>query len=119
MFTDTNEQISLFKKLVILNLVKKDEINLKIYMYKSTGKVPRTAKENILNRIYDNECKESSYSLLDLLLPFRYLIKNKVKELKNLFELNHIILDKKVVGMSSFIDIEYAIYEGNSFMLCV
>lgn len=77
-----------------------------------TGRIHRSTKQSLLESIYDTNLKEYYYSSLDLLICKRYLIKEKVREMKNLLDVNEINFRKTIEGMSVFRDIEQKFYEG-------
>lgn len=107
-----NEQIVLLKKLIILSFIYgKTNSNLNKYMTCSR-KASREVKQNLLNEIYELEVKESDYTLLDLLVPYRYLIYEHVKDLKVILKKNKITTKIEAKGTSCFHVIETAFYDG-------
>lgn len=78
-----------------------------------TTRISHKNKQIILESVYNNDnIKDIYYSLLDLLRVQRYLIKQKAKEINNLFKINSINFQKELEGKMFFSDIEPKFYEG-------
>lgn len=76
------------------------------------GRIPRSTKTIILKSVFDGTVEENHYSLLDILVCKRYLIKEKVEEINNLSDINNIDFEEEIDGMVYFDDLEPKFYEG-------
>lgn len=77
------------------------------------GRISGPTKTTILQSMFDdNVCETNHYSLLDILVCKRYLIKRVVEEINNLLETYNIDLEKEIDGMVFFDDLEPKFYEG-------
>ncbi|XP_031788832.1 uncharacterized protein LOC107981536 [Nasonia vitripennis] len=105
-----NQQVVMLKKLIVLSIVansSNDDLNR---FMNCTKKVPFKVKENILKVIYV-EIKRVYFTFLDLLIPYRYLIKEKVLEYLNILKSNKINIHNELKNLSSFSDKEVVFYE--------
>ena len=89
------------------------------YFMSNKKRIPRNHKQSILETVYDIGIKEYHYSLLDLLMGFRYVIREKKEEFDALFNIYKINFRSKVIGVTSFEDAEYIFYEGLYFPISI
>lgn len=105
------------KKLIILNCFSKSNGALVKYM-QGTDRIKRETKKIILESIYDvQSIKDSHYTLLDLLVANRHLIKQKIREVEILPKKSNINFQKSCEGMATFSDVELTFYEGRCLLL--
>ncbi|XP_031781315.1 uncharacterized protein LOC116416563 [Nasonia vitripennis] len=106
-----NQQVVMLKKLIVLSIVANSSNSDLNRFMNCTKKVPFEVKENIFKVIYV-EIKRVYFTFLDLLIPYRYLIKEKVLEYLNILKSNKINIQNELKNLSSFSDKEVVFYEG-------
>ena len=75
---------------------------------------PENVKTNILKQIYNDESKKCESFILDLLIPYRFIIREKVEYIYKLFNAHHINLNNIYNGIT-YEDKENLFYEGKIF----
>ncbi|OXU20968.1 hypothetical protein TSAR_004253 [Trichomalopsis sarcophagae] len=106
----TYPKISLIEKLIILSLLQKNNTDLNKFM--NDTRVSYKVKKNILEVMY-TKVEEFHYVLLDLAYQYRYIVKQKVKEYKELFNSNGIItINNAVMSKLLFRYAEEVFYKG-------
>ena len=89
--------------------------------YLACGKISKAAKSDLIMQLYNNPVNVNYIiSLLDLLVPFRFLICNKGQAFIHSLEINNDItlLRRSLKGMSIFEDCENILYESKQCIKC-
>ncbi|XP_031786634.1 histone-lysine N-methyltransferase KMT5C isoform X1 [Nasonia vitripennis] len=106
-----NQQVVMLRKLIVLSIVANGSNSDLNRFMNSTKKVPFNVKANILKIIYVEDIKQVYFMYLDLLIPFRYLIKEKILEYLNTLKSNKINIQDELKNLSSFSEKEVVFYE--------
>ncbi|OXU16510.1 hypothetical protein TSAR_012731, partial [Trichomalopsis sarcophagae] len=108
---ETNDnQLQLFKKLLILNIKTSNNVAFNKYMI-GTGKINHETKTIILESIYGDDVQKCHYSLLDLLKCQRYLIIRKSNEIINVLKTKNVRIHEELENEIFFSDVEKKFYE--------